>query len=82
MNSTVFQSATMVHQAAAKYEDMIVKDPNFTSNLESALKVASYIIPGAHYLETSTCSMSIPPPPSSSFEHDIYIYNFFVISQF
>ena len=50
LNVTFLHSVTMLRQAAAKYEDMIVKDPNFTSNLESALKVASYIIPGAHYL--------------------------------
>ena len=39
---------SLLRQAASKYEDMIVRDPGFTSNLESALKVASYIIPGVH----------------------------------
>lgn len=42
----------MLRQAAARYEDMIVKDPDFTSKLESALKVASFLIPGAHYKES------------------------------
>ena len=46
--ATVSKSATILRQLAAKYEDVVVKDPDFTSQLESTLKVASYIIPGAH----------------------------------
>ncbi len=49
--STLRQSLSLLCQAAARYEDMIVKDPDFTSKLETVLRVASYIIPGAHYLE-------------------------------
>ena len=37
-----------MRKLVVKYEDTIVKDPDFTSKLESTLKVASYIIPGEH----------------------------------
>ena len=40
------RSASTLGQISAKYGDVIVKDPDFTSKLESALKVASYLIPG------------------------------------
>ena len=40
----------MLRQAAAKYEDLIVRDPDFTSKLESWLKATAYILPGAHQL--------------------------------
>jgi len=49
--TAVSKSAVLLRQLVARYEDTVVKDPDFTSKLESTLKVASYIIPGAHLLE-------------------------------
>lgn len=48
--SSLRRSMAVLRQAAAKYEEVIVKDPDFTSKLETVLRVASYILPGAHYL--------------------------------
>lgn len=53
LGSSLRQCVSMVRRAAANYEDMIVKDPQFTSKLETALRIASYIIPGAHQIEYS-----------------------------
>lgn len=50
LKSSLRKSMAMLRQAAAKYEEVIVKDPDFTSKLETVLRVASYILPGAHYL--------------------------------
>ena len=46
--SEVGGSLQLMRKLVVKYEDTIVKDPDFTSKLESTLKVASYIIPGEH----------------------------------
>ena len=48
LKSTLRQCIAVIGQAGARYEDLIVKDPDFTSKLETVLRVASYIIPGAH----------------------------------
>lgn len=45
--SSVRRSVQLLRQLAGKYEDTIVRDPDLTTKLESTLKVASYIIPGA-----------------------------------
>ncbi len=44
--SSVRESVKLLRTAVTKYEDTVVGDPDFTSKLESTLKVASYIIPG------------------------------------
>ena len=49
--ASVRKSVLLLRHLAAKYEDTIVKDQEFTSKLESSLKAASYIIPGAHYFK-------------------------------
>ena len=36
-----------LRSGAGKYCDMVVKDPDLTSKLESAFRLTSYIIPGA-----------------------------------
>ena len=35
-----------LRQLLARYEDMVVRDPDFTSKLESGLRLASYLVPG------------------------------------
>ncbi len=49
--STFGQTMVLLHQVSAKYKDKVVRDPDFTSKLESGLKLASYLIPGGYYLE-------------------------------
>lgn len=44
---------SVVRQLAGRYEEMVVKDPELTSKIESALRVASYLIPGAHLYFTA-----------------------------
>lgn len=61
LKSSLRQSLALLRHAAARYEDMIVKDPEFTSKLETVLRVASYIIPGAHYLELRVVSVQRSP---------------------
>ena len=43
-----------IRSGADRYCDMVVKDPDLTSKLESAFRLTSYILPGAHLLESPT----------------------------
>lgn len=45
---------TALRNGASRYCDMVVKDPDLTSKLESAFRLTSYILPGALQLEI-TC---------------------------
>ena len=40
-----------LRELTGRYEDMIVADPDFTSKLESGLRLASYLLPGGLQLE-------------------------------
>ena len=44
---------TALRSGASRYCDMVVKDPDLTSKLESAFRLTSYILPGALQLETT-----------------------------
>ena len=39
-------SLKAVWEVLEKYQEMVVRDPELTSKLEAAFRVASYIIPG------------------------------------
>lgn len=39
-------SLKAVWEAVEKYQEMVVRDPELTSKLEAAFRVASFIIPG------------------------------------
>ncbi len=43
---SVSRVAAALRELVGKYEDMVVKDPALTSRIESALRLASYILPG------------------------------------
>lgn len=58
---TLRQSLSLLRQVASKYEDTVVRDPELTSKLEYALRIASYIIPGAHYFENTYKAITILP---------------------
>ena len=40
--------ASLLQGACEAYGNTIVKDPDFTSKLETGLRIASYLIPGGH----------------------------------
>lgn len=42
----VSRLATALRELMSKYADMVVKDPALTSKIESALRLASYVLPG------------------------------------
>ena len=48
-----------LRSAAGRYCDMVVKDPDLTSKLESAFRLTSYILPGAHLLEIMSLIINI-----------------------
>ena len=33
-------------EAIERYQELVVRDPNFTSKLEAAFRIGSYIVPG------------------------------------
>ena len=49
----------VLRQLAGRYEEMVVKDPELTSKIESALRVASYLIPGARQVDFGTIPLML-----------------------
>ena len=47
LKTALSTALTVLHSGAGKYCDMVVKDPDLTSKLESAFRLTSYIVPGA-----------------------------------
>ena len=51
LKTTLSTVLSALRSAAERYCDMVVKDPDLTSKLESAFRLTSYILPGALLLE-------------------------------
>ena len=47
LKSALSTALTVLRSGAGKYCDMVVKDPDLTSKLESAFRLTSYVLPGA-----------------------------------
>lgn len=37
-------------ELAHRYEELVVRDPDLAGRVEAGLRLASYFLPGAHYL--------------------------------
>ena len=44
-------------ELASRYEELVARDPDLARRLEAGLRFASYVLPGAQYLEM--CSYSV-----------------------
>lgn len=44
----VTRTLAVLREVAGRYEEMVVKDAEMTAKIESALRLASYIVPGGH----------------------------------
>ena len=47
LKSALSTLLSALRNGASRYCDMVVKDPDLTSKLESAFRLTSYILPGA-----------------------------------
>ena len=47
LKTALSTALTVLRSGAGKYCDMVVKDPDLTSKLESAFRLTSYVVPGA-----------------------------------
>lgn len=47
LKAALSTAITVLRSGAGKYCDMVVKDPDLTSKLESAFRLTSYVVPGA-----------------------------------
>ena len=42
----IARAVSALRAAMARYQDMVVKDPDFASKLETGLRFVSYLVPG------------------------------------
>lgn len=50
-STAAVRTLAVLRELAGRYKEMVVKDPEFTSKIETVLRLASYVIPGALQIE-------------------------------
>ena len=51
-STAAVRTLAVLRELAGRYQEMVVKDPEFTSKIETVLRLASYVIPGALQIES------------------------------
>ena len=51
-STAAVRTLAVLRELSERYQEMVVKDPEFTSKIETVLRLASYIIPGALQIES------------------------------